>query len=198
MRPSDRIALFIRNVVLHIAFDGDYVWPADPLAAFRPYVTQAPNSSTPLSVRLGADSAMTLLASALPYERSIDCPQSDSRVLRRQMAASWSGFSPRCCRAITNKTDNKCVRGKERNSLCDFKPNLRQGPPTLLWKRIGGTSHSASAAGEEAQAPECRQIMASSPKPPRGEPEFRSTTDCRRPPDIAASPFRGRPSNRPS
>jgi hypothetical protein len=30
MRPSDRITLFIRNVVLHIAFNGDYVWPAEP------------------------------------------------------------------------------------------------------------------------------------------------------------------------
>jgi hypothetical protein len=41
MQPSDRIALFIRNIVLHLAFNGDYVWPADPLAAFRPYVTRA-------------------------------------------------------------------------------------------------------------------------------------------------------------
>src|ERR1700746_2784305 len=66
MRPSARIALFIRNVVLHIAFDGDYVWPAEPLAAFRPYVTQAPNSSTPLSVRLGTDSAMNPPCSYAP------------------------------------------------------------------------------------------------------------------------------------
>jgi hypothetical protein len=29
MRPCDRITLFIRKVVLHIAFNGDYVWPVD-------------------------------------------------------------------------------------------------------------------------------------------------------------------------
>src|SRR5271166_2401503 len=112
--------------------------------------------------------------------------------------ALWSGFSPRCCRAITNNTDNKCVHRRQRNSLCDFTPVFAKDRQPCCGKRIRGEVYSASAAGEEAQAPECQQIMASSPKPTRGEPEFRSTTDCRRPLDIVASPSRGRPSNRPS
>jgi hypothetical protein len=70
----------------------------------------------------------------------------------------------------------------------------------LVIDRLDGESLRRTRGKQlkEAQAPECGQIMASSPKPPRGEPEFRSTTDCRRPPDIVASPSRGRPSNRRS
>ncbi len=88
--------------------------------------------------------------------------------------------------------------GRQRNNLCDFKPVFVKDRQPLCGKRIRGDVYSASAAREETQAPECQQIMASSPKPPRSEPEYRSTTDCRRPPDIVASPSRGRPSNRPS
>ena len=44
----------------HIAFNGDYVWPAEPLVnAFRPLETPAPNSSMPLSVLFREDSTMT-------------------------------------------------------------------------------------------------------------------------------------------
>src|SRR5271165_5896633 len=81
-------------------------------------------------------------------------------------------------RAITNNTDNKCVYRRQRNSLCNFRPVFVKDRQPCCVKRIRGDVYSPSAAGEQAHAPECQQITASSSKPPRGEPEFRSTTDC--------------------
>ena len=84
------------------------------------------------------------------------------------------------------------------DGLCDFKPVFVKDRQPRCGKRDPQGRLLGFSRGEEAQAPKCQQIMAASPKPPRGEPEYRSTTDCRRPPDIVASPSRGRPSNRPS
>ncbi|MGA7902084.1 MAG: Tn3 family transposase [Terrimicrobiaceae bacterium] len=44
----------------HISFNGDYVWPSEPLKhGFRPLRNPRSPSSMPLSVRFGTDSAMT-------------------------------------------------------------------------------------------------------------------------------------------
>jgi hypothetical protein len=44
----------------HISFNGDYVWPSEPLKQeFRPCKIYAPRSSTSLSVRFRTDSEMS-------------------------------------------------------------------------------------------------------------------------------------------
>ena len=44
----------------HISFNGDYVWPSEPLKqGLRPCKSRTPRSSMPLKVRFGTDSVMT-------------------------------------------------------------------------------------------------------------------------------------------
>jgi Tn3 transposase DDE domain len=44
----------------HMSFNGDYVWPSEPLKqGFRPCESCTPRFSMPLSVRFGTDSVMT-------------------------------------------------------------------------------------------------------------------------------------------
>ena len=58
--PDDLLAHVAPLGWEHIAFNGDYVWPAEPLGTpSAPTKPRAPNSLTPLSVLFREDSAMT-------------------------------------------------------------------------------------------------------------------------------------------
>jgi len=71
----------------HIAFNGDYVWPAQPSG---PCEIPAPSSSTPLSVLFREDSAMT------PAWMTCE-PISASRLLQKLKSNASALMVVACC-----------------------------------------------------------------------------------------------------
>ena len=90
----------------HIAFNGDYVWPAEPSETpSGPYEIPAPSSSTRLSVGFGTDSTMTptcavrLASTGPPISRA---PTSSTR--SRRGSPIFLPVCRRCARSLRAKT----------------------------------------------------------------------------------------------